>query len=231
MSNILVVQREARRRKRIRARIIGWVMVLAALLIGALIIGKRYLPREDKTVLTEARTMETLEDEIVPGTIPTFFQYDDRWRYKIYGDGTMEFNGCGPTCLSMVLCGLYGTAEYDPLTVARFADDEGYYAEGAGSAWTLMSEGAREMGLDASEVTFDRKHITGELQKGNPIICVMGPGDFTTTGHYIVLTGIDENGMVTVHDPNSRERSDRKWSLEELMPQMKNLWSYRKPGA
>lgn len=231
MGNVLVIQREARRRKRIRARIVTWAVILAVLLVGALAVGKRYLSQEDQAVLTDGWTMEPLENEIVQGTIPVFFQYDERWRYKIYGDGTMEFNGCGPTCLSMVRCGLYGTAEYDPLTVARFADDQGYYEDGVGSAWALMSEGAREIGLEASEVALNQKRIAGELRQGNPIICVVGPGDFTTTGHFIVLSEIDENGMVTVHDPNSSERSQRKWSLEELMPQMKNLWSYQKAAG
>lgn len=226
MGNVLVIKREARRRRQIRTNIVKWAAVLAILLIGVLIVGKMYLTQKNEIVLTEGRTMEAL-DEIVPGTIPSYFQFDDRWRYKIYGDGTMEFNGCGPTCLSMVLCGLTGETKYDPLTVARLADDWGYYADGAGSAWTLMSEGARKLGLYAQEVTFDEKHIRSELQQGKPIICVVGPGDFTTTGHYIVLCGINDEGMVTVHDPNSRERSERTWSLEQLMPQIKNLWSYQ----
>lgn len=226
MGNVLVIKREARRRRQIRINIVRWAAALAILLIGVLIVGKMYLTQKNEIVLTEGRTMEAL-DEIVPGTIPSYFQFDDRWRYKIYGDGTMEFNGCGPTCLSMVLCGLTGETKYDPLTVARLADDWGYYADGVGSAWTLMSEGARKMGLDAQEVTFDEKHIIRELQQERPIICVVGPGDFTTTGHYIVLCGMDDEGMVTIHDPNSRERSEQTWSLEQLMPQIKNLWSYQ----
>jgi len=89
-----------------------------------------------------------------------------------------------------------------------------------------MSEGAEKLGLNAGEVIFDETHIKRELQNGRPIISVMGPGDFTTTGHYIVLCGIDSQNMVTIRDPNSRERSERKWRLDELMPQIKNLWSY-----
>ena len=226
MGNVLVIKREARKRRQIRINIVRSAAALAILLIGVLIVGKIYLAQKDEVVLTEGRTIEALED-IVPGTIPSYYQFDERWRYKIYGDGTMEFNGRGPTCLSMVLCGLSGETEYNPLTVARLADDWGYYAEGAGSAWTLMSEGARKMGLDAQEVTFDERHIIRELEQGKPIICVVGPGDFTTTGHYIVLCGMDDEGMVTVHDPNSTERSGRTWSLEQLMPQIKNLWSYQ----
>ena len=57
-----------------------------------------------------------------------------------------------------------------------------------------------------------------------PIICIMGPGDFTTTGHYIVLTGVQE-GKFTVNDPNSRERSTQLWTYEQLEGQIRNIWS------
>ncbi|MCD8152609.1 MAG: C39 family peptidase [Clostridiales bacterium] len=39
----------------------------------------------------------------------------------------------------------------------------------------------------------------------------MGPGDFTTGGHFIVLTGIDSDGNVIVNDPNSRINSEKHY--------------------
>ena len=54
----------------------------------------------------------------------------------------------------------------------------------------------------------------------------MGPGDFTTTGHFIVLTGIGDNGDVLVNDPNSKKNSEKSWSIEKLIPQIRNLWTY-----
>ena len=33
-------------------------------------------------------------------------------------------------------------------------------------------------------VIYDEAHIIAELEKGRPIICIMGPGDFTTSGHF-----------------------------------------------
>ncbi len=211
--------------KRIKRR--RFLTVLLVFLLGVFLIRSIYGALADEDVLVRDTSAGELSDEIVPGKLPMFFQTDNRWKDISYGDGTMELTGCGPTCLSMVLCGLNQSAQYDPVTVARFAQKDGYYAKGAGSSWTLMSEGAQKLGLIAREVTFDRAHIISELQQKRPIISVMGPGDFTTTGHYIVLCEIDLNNMVTVHDPNSRERSERKWSLDQLMSQMKNLWSYR----
>ena len=62
---------------------------------------------------------------------------------------------------------------------------------------------------------------------GRPIICVMGPGDFTTEGHYIVLIDIEHtSGEIIVNDPNSKENSYKTWSVETIMKQTKNLWAY-----
>ena len=185
-----------------------------------------YLTEAKALLSRDEKVTQTLSDEVIPGQIPMFFQYDSRWKDEDYGDGTMEFNGCGPTCLSMVLCGLNGTAEYDPVTIAKLADARGYYEAGAGSSWTLMSELSEELDLKVHEVRFDESHIREELMEKRPIICVVGPGDFTTTGHFIVLCGLDSDGRVIVHDPNSEERSRRTWEIGELMPQIKNLWSY-----
>lgn len=66
-----------------------------------------------------------------------------------------------------------------------------------------------------------------ELENGHPIICSMGRGDFTTTGHIIAITGI-KDGKFIVRDPNSKERSNKLWSYEKIAPQIKNLWSYQR---
>lgn len=167
-----------------------------------------------------------LTGEVRQGTIPLFLQWDERWGYETYGSDFLAITGCGPTCLSMVWCGLTGETGWNPLEVARWAQEQGYYVEGAGSSWDLMSSGARELGLNVEEVVFDGEHILETLRGGHPIICVVGPGDFTTAGHFIVLSGVDEEGRVVVRDPNSRINSEKTWDVEELIPQIRNLWSY-----
>ena len=65
-----------------------------------------------------------------------------------------------------------------------------------------MTEGASNLGLTAENIPVTQENILAALRSGTPLICSMYPGDFTYTGHFIVLTGIDENGAITVNDPN-----------------------------
>ena len=167
-----------------------------------------------------------LSKEVTQGEIPHFLQWDKRWGYETYGSDFLAVTGCGPTCLSMVTCGLTGDTQWNPYEVAKMAEENGYYVDGSGSSWELMSSGAEKLGLTVSAVSFDEEHIRAVLESGQPIICVMGPGDFTDAGHFLVLTGVDKNGDIILRDPNSLERTKQHWDLQKLMNQMKNLWSY-----
>lgn len=158
--------------------------------------------------------------------VPLLMQWDERWGYSKYGDNVMGLTGCGPTCLSMVCIYLLENTKYDPLYMAKFAEENGYYVSGSGSAWTLISKGGKKLGLDVIEIPLDENRIRRNLEVGNPIICIMGPGDFTTTGHFIVMTEYVD-GKIRINDPNSRERSEMLWDYDDIKGQIKNLWVCR----
>ncbi len=159
-------------------------------------------------------------------TVPLFMQWDQRWGYIQYGSDVAGITGCGPVCLSMA--GFYVTKDeaFSPDKIIQFALNNGYYVPGSGSSWTLISEGGEKLGLQVTELPLDENRMLRELNAGNPIICVMGPGDFTTTGHYIVLTGV-EDGQFRVNDPNSYGNSGKLWSYEQIQGQIRNLWSIK----
>ena len=163
--------------------------------------------------------------EVTVGVIPHLLQWDERWGYQIYGDNMIAVNGCGPTVISMVAAGLTGDRTVTPYKVAKFAEENGYYEGEAGTSWSLMTEGARQFGIYGEEMGLDENMIFSVLENGNPIICSMRPGDFTTTGHFIVLVGT-EDGKIRVNDPNSVKRSEKLWDYETLYPQINNLWVY-----
>lgn len=162
-------------------------------------------------------------------TVPLFLQWDPMWGYDKYGSSVIGITGCGPTCLAMAGYYLTGDINMTPDQVAKFAEKNGYYASGYGSSWTLISEGAGKLGLKATELPLVKKKIEDALNEGAPVILAMGKGDFTSSGHYIVLTGVEEEGF-RVNDPNSRINSERLWTYEELEDQIRNIWAIRKPG-
>ena len=159
--------------------------------------------------------------------VPLFLQWDPMWGYEEYGSGYLAVTGCGPTCLSMVAYYLTGDTNMTPGQIAAFAEKSGYYEKGYGSSWTLISEGAEELGFTVTELPLVKKKIVSALEEGNPVILAMGEGDFTTEGHYIVLIGVEEAGF-RINDPNSRENSGRLWTYEELEHQIRNIWVIEK---
>ena len=163
--------------------------------------------------------------EVAAGEIPLLLQWDERWGYSVYGDNMIAVNGCGPTAVAMVVSGLLCDPSVTPYKVAKFAEEQGYYAGESGTSWTLMSEGVQSFGIWGEELGLSRSEVFSALESGCPIICSMRPGDFTTTGHFIVLTKV-ENGKIKVNDPNSRIRSGQLWDYERLEPQIQNLWAF-----
>ena len=155
--------------------------------------------------------------------VPLFLQWDPMWGYEKYGSDYLAVTGCGPTCLAMAGYYLTGSKNMNPRDLAVFAEDNGYYASGYGSSWTLISEGSARLGLTATELPLVKKKMTDALEAGHPVILAMGAGDFTTTGHYIILTGL-QDGQFTVNDPNSIENSQKLWSYEQLEDQIRNIW-------
>lgn len=169
----------------------------------------------------------SLNDDLKKGTIPHLLQWDERWGYKVYGNEMMAINGCGPTCLSMIVSYLTQNPRFDPYYIATFSYRRGYYSREGTTKWTLMSEGAKYLGVNVEEIPLDEQRIINELKQGHPLICSVSAGDFTSSGHYIVMKDY-QDGLFYVNDPNSIEKSKRGYTYHELSYQIKNIWSYCK---
>lgn len=161
--------------------------------------------------------------------IPLFMQWDKRWGYIKYSGDVAGLTGCGPVCLSMAAYYLTKDSDMSPDKIIEFAKKNGYALNGItekGSSWKLISEGGIKLGFDVTEIPLDENRIVKNLTVGNPVICSMGPGDFTSTGHFIVLTGY-KDGKISVNDPNSHKNSEKLWSYEDIKDQIMNLWVIR----
>lgn len=162
--------------------------------------------------------------KVTKGKYPLLLQYDTRWGYGMYGEDPIAINGCGPTSLAMVIAGLTGRNDITPYDIATYSYQNGYYA--SGTSWTLFTKGANNYGIIGTELPLSKSVMINELEQKHPIICSMSKGDFTTTGHIIVITGM-KDGEFIINDPNSKERSNKLWSYENIKSQIRNLWAFK----
>lgn len=164
-------------------------------------------------------------DEEQPEDHPLFLQFDPRWGYMPYGTrGTVGSSGCGPTCLSMAIFYLTGDRTCTPDVISQYSLDNEYYVEGVGTAWSLLTDYPAEFGLTSYQVQLREAKLKAELDKGRYLICSVRPGDFTSSGHFILIYGYDENGF-KINDPKCVYRSRLSWTYEQIQDDIKATWS------
>lgn len=180
---------------------------------------KNYPEKKDNPVA------ETIGEDLKPGEIPHLLQWDERWGYAPYGTSTIAASGCGPTCMSMIIAGLTGDASVTPYALAKYSEENYYLDETNNTYWIFMNEVAGNWGINCWETMLDETQVQQELDAGHPIVCSVGPGDFTTSGHFVILTGY-QDGKVTIRDPNSKVNTEKEWVYQEIKDQIKSMWIY-----
>ena len=164
--------------------------------------------------------------------VPMIYQWDEEWKDEPYSGSTIEIAGCGPTCLSMIYMYVHKDVDYTPDYMAKFCEDNGYSEPGYGTKWILFTEGAKKLGLQSQEITKgykslkNKKIVIENLKNGNPIVCIMGPGYFTKSGHFIILSDY-KDGMIKVNDPNGKPGTNEYWEYNEFAGQIKNMWVFQ----
>lgn len=145
-------------------------------------------------------------------------QMDSRWADKPYGPrDTIGVSGCGPTSLAIVVS-TFSDKSIDPVTMAKWAYDNGYLAEGTGSYHSLIPDGAQHFGLNVQGAAQkDRQTIINALYSGKLVVAIMGKGHFTSSGHFMVLRGVTTEGKILVADPASRKRSEQAWDFSTIL--------------
>lgn len=151
-------------------------------------------------------------------------QMDWRWCNEPYGKTqTIGYAGCGPTALAMVVSTLTDRT-MDPKEMADWAYENGYCCEGDGSYRTLIPEGAAHFGLSVSCPGRDGfQEVVDALAEGKLVVAIMGPGHFTTSGHFIVLWGVTTEGKLLVADPVSLTKSQQEWDAEIVFSEASSL--------
>lgn len=164
------------------------------------------------------------------GQIIYWNQYDYKDYYyskdvtKVQFSGaTIATHGCGPTSVAIVLSSFQQTP-ITPITTTQLVCQLGG-CYNTGSSWDGLKKAVEKYGYTTEQVQKGGNYskVTNALASGDSlVIALMGPGVFTTGGHYIVLSGTRSDGYVSVVDPASRKRTETKWySFNLIVEQMK----------
>jgi len=118
-------------------------------------------------------------------------------------------SGCGATSLAIIISTLLD------VKITPIDTSERLYSFGAnrycgenvsGTAYAGITAVAESYGLytlKISENTCSRSKLKAALLRGDTMaVVIVGPGAFTRGGHYITLSGYDNNGNFQVYDPN-----------------------------
>lgn len=167
-----------------------------------------------------------------------YCQSDEEWAEQLFGTDPIGPYGCGPTAMAMVVASMTDT-QTDPAVMAAWAADNGYWARRSGSYHSIVRGAAQAFGLEVqslSEHTVEQ--LYQELSRGHVLVALMGPGHFTSGGHFIILRGMTLTGDILVADPNSLERSLEVWDPQLILDELSTardsgapLWVLSLPGT
>ena len=175
---------------------------------------------EEETISVEIpEEMEPVPEEypVKPGYIPKKVPLYDQTRYTRipYDTCSVAKDGCGITCAAMVISYLTDhTILPDYLGLN--------YNFRSKSNEQRMIKALHDFNIEVVEEYYgkkDWKNVYQALEEGYLVISLQGAGLFTTKAHFILLTGLTEEGNVTVNDPNGR---NYKRPIKELKDGFKN---------
>ena len=159
---------------------------------------------ETETAVTEAPITDPVvtEPEYLIQAVPLYNQWD--YPDVFYGERegvSVATHGDGMTTMAMIATYLLD----DPaLTPDKIATSMGHYDSAYGTSWTLFTDGAEELGIEGVRQEFDWNvgEIEEALKAGSLVACCMNGKPWGTAGHYVLMTGITENGKIMVNDSN-----------------------------
>lgn len=177
--------------------------------------------------INDSRNYAKATDEEISNGVPLFLQWDTRWGYHKFKNGVVGPDGCGAACIAMTAVYLTGDASLTPDAISDYIADNGCFIGGSGLSWSFFDKDIKHYGISTKSVSNNENKMKDALDKGNPIIVSVGPGDFTRKGHFIVLTGYNDNGFI-INDPYSLVNSQKQWTYERLKSQIRSMWEIYK---
>lgn len=184
-------------------------------------------------VVTDGQYTLALESSV--GILTYYNQTDIRWADYLYGgQDPLKKYGCGPTALAMIVTS-FTNQTILPSEMADWAAANHYWAPQGGTAHNFIPECAAAFGLQA--YSFQNLTVQGvldELTNGHILVALMGPGHFTGSGHFIIITDYWTGTQVRIADPANLDNTQTPWEIQTILDELSRfansggpVWSIR----
>ena len=150
-------------------------------------------------------------------------QQDPRWSNMSFGmynnhRDTVGDGGCGPTTAATVLQKLTGE-RITPAETSRFALHNGYKLDDGGTTPDYFNAIGSRYGVNFNQSDPYSSETVSSLQQGKPVIFLghdsTGTSPFGNDSHYVVGTGMDRNGNISILDPKNSS-NNRIYNINDI---------------
>lgn len=165
-----------------------------------------------------------------------YLQSDPRWGsydYSAIGEKTnIKSEGCGITCAAMIIASL-ADKSVTPIITADWSKKNGYKALHQGTYYSYFKPQGAVYGIQIkmlnstscyhnvdSEV---HNNALNAIKNGDWVIACMGKGNWTTSGHYILWYGL-QNNNVLINDPWSIKPQQTNAPYSLFKNEVKYYW-------
>ena len=171
----------------------------------------------------------------------SYLQTDPRWRsldYSAPGEKTtIRASGCGPTAMAMVLA-TWADPKVNPATECAWALAHGFKAPHSGTYYGYFVPAGARYGLTVTRLNGTSLYgnaksplhhqVKEALDRGCLAIACMGKGNWTSSGHYVLVWGISGR-TVFINDPASTRPARTRGDYDLFKTQVKYYWIIEKP--
>ena len=171
----------------------------------------------------------------------SYLQTDPKWRYEDYSapgeKTTIGASGCGPTAMAMVLA-TWADPKVTPKTECDWALKHGYKAPHSGTYYGYFEPAGKRYGLKVRRLNYSNTYGNSgsvyhtqakeALEQGHLVIACMGKGTWTSSGHYVLVYGLEGN-TIYINDPASTKAHRVRGDYSVFRKQVKYYWVIERP--
>lgn len=171
----------------------------------------------------------------------SYLQTDPKWAAKDYSASgektTIGASGCGPTAMAMVLA-TWADPSVTPETECAWALAHGYKAPHSGTYYGYFEPAGARYGLRVTRLNWSNiygkatsayhSQAKDALDRGDLVIACMGKGNWTSSGHYVLVYGVDGDAIY-INDPASTKARRTSGSYSLFKQQVKYYWVIERP--